>query len=277
MASQLITPELRNWIMEQAAAGAQPDAVLQAMKASGWQEEVALKALQDVLLHEMAHDDEGTRRVPDVLSQGRCRVWAHDREVTIQVEMQHPRVVVFQNLLSIEECEGLIALSKPRLARSETVVNTTGASEVNAARTSQGMFFGRGENELCTRIEARIAALVSWPVERGEGLQILRYAPGAEYRPHYDYFDPAHGGTATILQRGGQRVGTLVMYLNTPEKGGATVFPDAGLTVHAVAGAAVFFSYAWPMPATKTLHGGAVVEEGEKWVATKWMREGTFS
>jgi prolyl 4-hydroxylase len=27
---------------------------------------------------------------------------------------------------------------------------------------------------------------------------------------------------------------------------------------------------------TRSLHGGAPVVEGEKWVATKWVREGRF-
>jgi hypothetical protein len=137
------------------------------------------------------------------------------------------------------------------------VDNATGGSEVNAARTSDGMFFERGEHPLIDRIERRIAALVRWPVENGEGLQVLRYRPGAEYRPHHDYFDPAHPGTAAVLQRGGQRVGTLVMYLNTPQGGGATTFPDVGLDVAPVKGNAVFFSYDRPHASTRTLHGGA--------------------
>ena len=152
----------------------------------------------------------------------------------------------------------------------------TGTSEVNEARTSDGMFFQRGENELCDRIERRLAALLRWPIENGEGLQVLRYRPGAEYKPHYDYFDPTQPGTPTILKRGGQRVGTLVMYLNTPARGGATTFPDVKLEVAPVKGNAVFFSYDRPHPLTRTLHGGAPVLEGEKWVATKWLREGRF-
>jgi prolyl 4-hydroxylase len=138
------------------------------------------------------------------------------------------------------------------------------------------MFFQRGETDLCQRIEARIAALVNWPVENGEGIQVLRYSPGAEYKPHYDYFDPSQPGTAAILKRGGQRVGTVVMYLNTPEQGGATIFPDVGLDVHAIEGNAVFFAYGLPDPSSLTLHGGAPVVQGEKWVATKWMRESKF-
>jgi prolyl 4-hydroxylase len=121
-----------------------------------------------------------------------------------------------------------------------------------------------------------MAALMNWPLENGEGLQVLRYGPGAEYKPHYDYFDPAHSGTPLILKRGGQRVASLVCYLNTPEHGGETVFPDVQLEVAPVRGNAVFFSYDRAHPATRTLHGGAPVVAGEKWVATKWLREGHF-
>jgi prolyl 4-hydroxylase len=38
----------------------------------------------------------------------------------------------------------------------------------------------------------------------------------------------------------------------------------------------VFFAYDRPHPMTRTLHGGAPVGAGEKWVATKWLRAGRF-
>ena len=162
------------------------------------------------------------------------------------------------------------------MARSLTVQTQTGGEEVNPDRTSNGMFFNRGESELMRRIEERIARLVHWPVENGEGIQVLHYRPGAEYKPHYDYFDPAEPGTPAILRRGGQRVGTVVMYLNNPVKGGGTTFPDAGIEVFPQKGNAVFFGYARAQPDTLTLHGGAAVIEGEKWIATKWLRERRF-
>jgi prolyl 4-hydroxylase len=157
-----------------------------------------------------------------------------------------------------------------------TVATETGGDEVHDDRTSNGMFFTRGESELARRIEARIARLLNWPVENGEGLQVLHYRPGAEYKPHYDYFDPAAPGTPTILKRGGQRVGTVVMYLSEPEKGGGTTFPDVQFEVAPKRGNAVFFSYAQPDPSSKSLHGGAPVIAGEKWIATKWLREREF-
>jgi prolyl 4-hydroxylase len=113
-------------------------------------------------------------------------------------------------------------------------------------------------------------------VERGEGLQILRYRPGAEYRPHHDYFDPALPGAPRILQRGGQRVGTLVMYLKHPVGRRRHDLSGRGAGRGPVRGNAAFFSYDRPHASTRTLHGGAPVTAGEKWVATKWMREGVF-
>ena len=280
---QPVTPELRAWIIEQATAGHPPDVVLKSMLASGWNEDSAIAALEATLTSYLGEKQAERARipapvaVPEPLPQGaRTTVWAGDREVGIVMSMFNPRVIVFSGLLSDDECDEIIALARARLARSETVQTETGSSEVNEARTSQGMFFERGEHPVCARLEARIAALMNWPLENGEGLQVLRYGPGAEYKPHYDYFDPDQAGTPTILKRGGQRVASLVCYLNTPTLGGATVFPDVQLDVAPVKGNAVFFSYDRPHPATRTLHGGAPVVEGEKWVATKWLREGRF-
>jgi prolyl 4-hydroxylase len=54
------------------------------------------------------------------------------------------------------------------------------------------------------------------------------------------------------------------------------VFPDVHLEVAPKRGNAVFFSYERPHPSTKTLHGGTPVRAGEKWIATKWLRERPF-
>ncbi len=282
MSTQAVTPELRQWIIEQAQAGCRPEDVLASMRASGWAEAVALAALEHTL--QQFVDGQDTARVlpPAVpvpapaLDSAANSLWAADRQVSVLLTLRNPQVVVFGGLLSNDECDAMVADAAPRMARSETVVLETGGNEVNPSRTSQGMFFGRGETPLCARIEARISALLHWPVVNGEGLQVLHYQPGAEYKPHHDYFDPAQPGMAAVLARGGQRVGTLVIYLNTPEQGGATTFPDVGLAVAPIKGNAVFFSYDRPHANTRTLHGGAPVLAGEKWVATKWLREREF-
>ena len=279
---QQITPQLRQWIVEQAQAGHSADSVLKSMLASGWTEEVAVEAMESTLRGHLEEQAQAqglppATPVPDAkLDESPLYLDAGDRRVHVLQAMYNPRIVVFGDLLSANECDELIALASPRLARSLTVATKTGGEEINADRTSSGMFFQRGENELVRRIEERLGRLLNWPVENGEGLQILHYTPGTEYKPHYDYFDPKEPGTPTILRRGGQRVATIVMYLSEPEKGGGTTFPDIHMEVAPKRGNAVFFSYDRPHPSTKTLHGGAPVLAGEKWIATKWLRERRF-
>ncbi len=281
-AQQAITPQLRQWIIAQAEAGHTAPALLKSMTDSGWNEDVAISALETVLRQHLeqvaqAQGKPPASEVPEPdLDDAPLFIDVGDRQVEVLLEVAKPRIVLFGNLLSREECEALIAAAEPRMARSKTVQTQTGGEEINASRTSEGMFFQRGENEIVQKLEARIAKLVNWPLENGEGLQILHYGPGAEYKPHYDYFDPAEPGTPTIIKRGGQRVGTLVIYLNNPIKGGGTVFPDIHLEVGPKQGNAVFFSYERPHPDTKTLHGGSPVIAGEKWIATKWLRQGEF-
>ena len=288
---QRVTPELRQWIIAQAQAGHPPDVVLQSMRTSGWAEDVAIEAMENTLqgflaehakrqpvpLQQPAPVQMDAVPVPDV-QDAESPVWLDggDRRVQVVMSLKLPRVIVFGGLLSDAECDAIVAAAGPRMARSETVQMATGGSEVHEARTSRGMFFERGENAACAAVEQRLAHLLGWPVKNGEGLQVLHYLPGAEYKPHHDYFDPAQSGTQVITARGGQRVATIVMYLNSPDKGGGTTFPDIGLEVAPIKGNAVFFSYDRPHPDTKTLHGGAPVIAGEKWVATKWLREGEF-
>ncbi|TFZ01586.1 2OG-Fe(II) oxygenase [Ramlibacter rhizophilus] len=280
--TQTVTPELRAWIVAQAQAGQPAEAVLRSMKASGWDEDVAIEAMESTLRGHLETQAVAQGLPPAVpvpqpaIEESPVYLDVGDRRVHVLQQLAHPRVVVFGNVVSDEECDQLIELARPRMVRSLTVATKTGGEELHDDRTSNGMFFQRGENELVTRIEARLAQLVNWPVENGEGLQILQYRPGAEYKPHYDYFEPKEPGTPSILKRGGQRVGTIIIYLAEPKKGGGTTFPDVNLEVFPKRGHAVFFSYDRPHPSTRTLHGGAPVIEGEKWIATKWLREGRF-
>lgn len=273
-------PALREWVVAQAVAGIAPEQVLAALCERGLAQQAAIEYVEQVLRgHVESHARDNGLPLPATVpapidSNGPSALVVEGRKVHVLASLLHPRVVVFGGFLSDAECDELVATARPRLRRSSTLDLQTGEDTAHEHRTSQGMAFQRGQTPLCARIERRIATLLDWPVENGEGLQVLRYGVGAEYRPHYDYFDPAFPGTAATLRRGGQRVASLVMYLNTPARGGATVFPDAHFEAAAVKGNAVFFSYDRPHPVTASLHGGAPVLEGEKWIATKWLRAG---
>jgi prolyl 4-hydroxylase len=208
------------------------------------------------------------------VAEGNC-IRAYDRDVSVLMRIARPQIIVLDDVLSGDECEDLIVRSRHRLKRSTTVNPDNGSEDVIEMRTSEGCWFPRCEDALIGRLDRRIAALMNWPIDHGEGLQVLHYAPGGEYRPHFDYFPPDQEGSAVHTSHGGQRVATLIVYLNDVEGGGATIFPQACAAVTARRGGAVYFRYMNgrgqldPM----TLHGGAPVTSGEKWIMTKWMRE----
>lgn len=273
-------PELRRWVHEQKAAGHGPAALFSSMLTAGYLPDLARQILLDELGEApslpASQSSTGSRVPEPALAEHPRLIDAGDRQVEVLMQLKHPRVVLFGGLLSHEECRALIDEASSRMSTSLTVDPDTGSAVRHEARTSEGMFFQRGETDLVGRLETRIARLLGWPEDHGEGLQILRYQPGGQYLPHYDYFDPESPGTAGHVARGGQRVGTLIIYLAAPEAGGGTSFPQAGLEVLPQPGNAVFFSYDRPDPATATLHAGEPVIRGVKWIATKWLRQSAY-
>lgn len=272
-----IYEQMIGWAVERHAEGLCPAQLYNLIRESGWPADDAVSALHRALpqaLHEQLRLLARGAPDPD-FSKSPSAVTIDGHTVQILCDMRNPRLVVFGNLLSAQECAALIEHAEGRLARS-AVTEDGLESQLSDVRTSSGMFFNRGETPLHSRIESRIAALLDWPAVCSEDLHVLRYGKDQQYVPHHDYFEPADGAWAPVFRRGGQRVASLVVYLNTPACGGSTVFPDIPIEVRAVRGNAVFFAYGTPSASSRTLHGGAPVIEGEKWVAVKWFRQGHF-
>jgi prolyl 4-hydroxylase len=269
-----ISPELREWILATTRAGHGVPEVLRLLKENGYDPRQSRSIVAEVLKLPLATllastakgSPQGLRtkhpEAPEVCIDG------HAIGVSLGVDV--PALRVLENILSAEECDELIELARPRLQRALTV-DSEGRHQVDQRRTSEGMFFTLNEVPLVGRIEQRLATLLGVPASHGEGLQILHYLPGQEYEPHFDWFDPEQPGYGAITAVGGQRIASVVMYLNTPAHGGGTAFPEIGLTVTARRGAAVYFAY--ESGDSSSLHAGLPVLQGEKWIATKWLRE----
>ncbi|QGZ42160.1 prolyl 4-hydroxylase [Pseudoduganella flava] len=201
-----------------------------------------------------------------------------DRVVRVTMRIEQPVIAVLDDVFAPEECDAVIALARARLQPSATLSPTTGENQVREHRTSEGAFLDDAGDPLLKRLNGRIAEIMNQPVAHGEALHVLHYQVGAEYKPHHDYFDPANPGFAATLKRGGQRVATLIVYLNDVEEAGDTIFPKLGLSIVPKQGRAVYFEYVNGdgQLDEASLHGGAPVARGEKWVATKWVRQGVF-
>ena len=208
--------------------------------------------------------------------------FVHDgRIIGVDALVASPRLAVLSGLLSTAECEALIAAARERMAPSLVIDERNVGNTVDDTRTSSGTHFPLGESKVADEIQRRIMSVIGLPIDRAEPLQVLRYGPGEEYVPHFDFFDVDEpGGTvgdgqATTVSRFGQRVATVICYLSAVESGGATVFPEIGLEVRPLPGRAVYFTYLDADGAVdpRSLHGGAPVHAGEKWIVTQWCRE----
>jgi prolyl 4-hydroxylase len=221
--------------------------------------------------------DEAAARPVARLAPG-TRIAAGDREVVVHMRVEDPVAAALGNVLDDDECRTLIEMARPRLEPSTLVDLMTGQDIVSDKRASWGMFFRLAENDFIARLDRRLSLLMNLPLENGEGLQVLHYPTGAGSEPHFDYLQPTNAANRESIARSGQRVSTLVTYLNDVPAGGQTIFPALGWATSPLRGNAVYFEYGDDRGQVdaRSLHASAPVTRGEKWVVTKWMRQRRF-
>jgi prolyl 4-hydroxylase len=277
-----VTQDWQDWIREALAAGNAPAELLLTMKQHQFDDGVAREAIVTALFGSAtapaaAHASALTP-FHGRLDEGHV-LRTPDRDVRVLLRIARPTIAVLDGVLSDEECDALKQMAMPRLERSAVVGVADGVNTVMDIRTSDGAYFQRAESDLIRRIDARTAAIMRLPEDHGEGLQVMRYGQGGEYLPHFDYFQPEEKGSQPHLATGGQRVSTLIMYLHDVDAGGETIFPRIDFSYVPRKGQGLYFEYTAADGSLDplSLHGGAPVMRGEKWIVTKWMRERAFA
>ena len=185
---------------------------------------------------------------------------------------------ILPRFLTDLECDLLIELAKERLIDSTMVDPDTGKTIAGGQRVSETASFARSENSTIMEIERKISKLTRLPIDHQEPFQVQHYRVGGFYKPHYDYFDPALSGHRDTLERYGQRVATVTIYLNTVAIGGETDFPLINLAVHPLKGNALYWRNVLSdmKPDELTLHQAKPVLAGEKWIMTVWVRSKAY-
>ncbi|KAK1422057.1 hypothetical protein QVD17_24916 [Tagetes erecta] len=246
------------------------------------------------LLSQQVEDDFSLHPKPRVLSEKQ-----HDplprgdsgddsfTNIPFQVLSWTPRALYFPGFATSEQCESVIKMAKVKLAPStlalrkgETAENTKGI------RTSSGMFISASEDKsgILDQIEKKIERATMIPRSHGEAFNVLRYEIGQRYNSHYDAFNPTEYGPQKS-----QRIASFLLYLSDVEEGGETMFPFEngentassydfrkciGLKVKPRKGDGLLFYSLYPNGTIDptSLHGSCPVIKGQKWVATKWIR-----
>lgn len=186
-----------------------------------------------------------------------------------------PRMMVFERLIEPEVCVWLMACAEKRLEPAQVYHSASGRVLQSDMRTNQVARFGLLEtNLLNVAIQARIAAAVGIPPDFLEAFSVLHYTVGQEAREHADYIDPAAAGAKEQIARFGQRVATVLVYLNDDYTGGETEFPHIGIKHRGKTGDALAFFGAdgSGVPDPRSIHAGRAPNSGEKWVLSQFIR-----
>ena len=281
-ASSLIAqiPEAwREWLKHNQERGCARDGMIGRAEAAGLPR-LAIEAVLDSCA-DKARLGQGLLLTPNRTSYASCCSWLQWFEAPLTRPEHRPRawrldtplaqVYELPDLLSRLECEALIEAIDRQLVPSTV---TRGDSSY---RTSRTCHLRGSDAGLAERLDQRLAALFAVDPRLSEPLQGQRYDPGQYFKEHTDWFAPGTEEFVTHTNPGGQRTWTVMIYLNTVSRGGQTCFKRLGRCFTPVQGLALAWNnlMADGTPNPFTLHEAMPVEEGNKWVITKWFRAQT--
>lgn len=163
------------------------------------------------------------------------------------------------------------------LANEPSTVGNVNGFEVNEERQSKTHVFA-GDDKFRADVDQRIATLLNTSITQHEHLQGVLYDQGDYFIQHYDYISTELPQWAAEEQRGGQRIQSILIYLNDDFGGGNTTFPCIQANITPMQGMLITWSNLDKNGACNpsTLHSSTPIQSGKKFVMTTWVRERDF-
>lgn len=189
-----------------------------------------------------------------------------------RVLLERPRVRVFENFATSEECDWLIERCRHRLGPAQVYANSGTELQRNMGRSnSEASYELDASDVVLSLIQDRIARASGVPIEHFEVGKLLHYKPGETFMRHSDFLQP---GMKEEIEARGQRVATFLTYLSDDYDGGETEFTDVGFKFKARKGDSLMFLNvdANGSPDPMSMHAGLPPTRGEKWVLSLWLR-----
>ncbi len=198
--------------------------------------------------------------------------WPHERALPQAVARQSaPRIATLNRLFTPEECDYVVSRGAPYLKRGRVA----GAQTLDI-RTNSAAALGLVETDAFIQsLDELMARALGEPAENGENPALLHYTPGQVFGAHCDWISPEDPGLAQDLAANGQRIKTLIVYLNEGYEGGETVFGRVGWRFRGKRGDALMWSNVDAAGAVdpRSLHEGTAPRSSDKFVLSKWMRD----
>ena len=186
---------------------------------------------------------------------------------------ESPRIRIARRFLSPAVCEWLIGRARGRLQPAKMVDALGAVPRFSAERTNSDYIIDIVDADVVMMlVRARIAAFMEIPTIGFEPPQVLHYAVGQELKPHFDFLQ--RSVSDAVAEEMGQRIATVLVYLNDDFDGGETDFPRAGVRHKGGQGDVITFANVDPSGAADpmTLHAGLPPSRGEKWLLSQWIR-----
>jgi len=192
----------------------------------------------------------------------------HRLELTTSPMSDHVKTI--KSFLSAKECQGIIELSAPLFSRSQVVSDESARN--HSGRSSFTAMLEKNDNTHLRDLYLRSAHLLKVPLENLEYGQCVSYQTGQEYQAHYDTPDAGTPMGQKIITKYGQRIVTLLIYLNDDFQGGETYFPNLDYKVRPETGMAVIFKNTDREGNIdpNSLHAGLPVFSGQKFAFNLW-------
>lgn len=187
-----------------------------------------------------------------------------------------PDIIALKAVVPPSICRWLIERGHARLTPGRVNHISDGAPAPDPMRTAHAAHFQLLDMDIVLAMTLeRIARATGLSVHQFEPANLLHYAPGQEYKAHFDFINPAVPGFQEQLAIFGQRIATALVYLNDDYDGGETAFPNLGFKFRGQPGDALVFLNvgADGRPHRASLHAGLPPTRGEKWVLSIWIRD----
>ena len=220
-------------------------------------------------------------------------LWLHHNHPYLKLgpfkfEVQHkePEIAIIHEFASFKETKSI-----QDHARGQTKPTPYGDSNFSKHRTSKVMYMNENLEPAALTLSKKIKLATHFRLYKemyaSENYQIMNYGIGGKITQHtdspeiifkkeYKEEDYTKNGVsrALLLEHGGPRLMTFMIYLSDVEAGGHTVFAQPNISVKPQRGTALYW---FNMGAnnnydSRVRHCGCPVLYGNKWIANKWVK-----
>lgn len=181
--------------------------------------------------------------------------------------------VVYKNIITELEGNYILSNAEKKFKDSEIV----GGFD-NSIRKSKTTWLYPSD-PIIKNIIKRICDMTEYPFKNAEPLQVVKYEAGGFYNEHHDSCCEDDPKCETFAEKSGQRVVTMLIYLNDSFTGGSTNFPKLNIDIKPPKYGGILFR---PLEKDGTrchplaLHKGMPILSGVKYVCNVWIRELEF-